>query len=260
MALPPTTDPKTPKPGSRDEAAQDGFLREVDEALREEQLVGAFKRYALPVGLALGAGLLAFGGYLYWNHTQKADAAQWSERMIMAMERLEAGQVDPAVKDFELISREGSAGNRAAALMQLAAISAQQGKLDVAAKQYAAIAADTKVPQPFRDLATIREVTIRFDTMNPAEIVTRLKPLAVPANAYFGSAAELLGMAYLEQNRPDLTGPLFIQAAKDNNVPRSIRSRMRQIASGLGFDAGIDNPELGGDDPAAAAASPAPKP
>ncbi|MBN8500228.1 MAG: tetratricopeptide repeat protein [Sphingomonadales bacterium] len=256
MALPPSTDSKTPKPGSRDEAAQDGFLREVDEALREEQMVNAFKRYAKPVGLAIGAVLLALGGYLYWDHTNKVAAGQWSERMVMAMDRLEAGQIEPAIKDLELISREGTDGNRAAALMQLAAISAQQGKYDEAAKKFAAIAADTKIPQPFRDLATIREVTLRFDTMKPEEVVTRMKPLAVPANAFYGSAAELLGMAYLEQNRPDLTGPLFVQAAKDKSVPRSIRSRMRQIASGLGFDAGIDNPELGGDGPAAPPSAP----
>lgn len=255
MATQPPSNP--PKPGSRDEAAQDGFLREVDEALREEQAVEALKRYGKPVGLAIGVGLLALAGYLYWDNSQKADSAQWSERTVLALDRLEAGQVDPAIKDFELIAREGSDGNRAVALMQLASIAAQQGKLDDAAKRYGDIAADTKVPQPYRDLALVRQVTLRFDAMKPEDVIAKLSPLAVPGNAYYGSAGELVGMAYLEQGQTAKAGELFAKIGKDKNVPASIRSRVRQLASGLGYDAGIDNPELENGGEAEASAAPA---
>lgn len=254
MATTPPSIPDAPKPNSREEAAQDGFLREVDEALREEQIVNTFKRVAKPVGLVAGAGLLALAGYLYWDTTQKNAAAQWSERMVLATERMEAGQLEPAIKDFELIAAQGSEGNRAVALMQLAAITAQQGKTDEAARKFAAIAADPRVPQQFRDLAAIREVSIKFDSMKPEDVVTRLKPIAVPANAYFGSAGELVGMAYLEQGKVDEAGKLFAQIGNDKNVPRSIRTRMRQIASGLGYDAGSDE----ADNPTAAEAPASP--
>jgi hypothetical protein len=260
LAILPPSVPTSPKPSSRDEAAQDGFLREVDEALREEQIVNTFKRYAKPVGLVVGAGLLALAGYLYWDTTQKNAAAQWSERMVLATERMEAGQLEPAIKDFELIAAQGSDGNRAAALMQLAAIAAQQGKLDEAAKKFAAIAADPKVPQQFRDLATVREVAIKFDTMKPEDVIARLKPIAVPGNAYFGSAGELVGMAYLEQGKPDEAGKLFAQIGNDKNVPRSIRSRMRQIAGGLGYDAGSDDADNPPEAEAPASPAAAPKP
>jgi hypothetical protein len=256
LALSPPNGGSAPaKPGSRDEAANDGFLREVDEALREEQLVNAFKRYSLPIGAALGVGLLALAGYLYWDNSQKAEAAQWSERATLVQDRLEAGAADAAIKDLELLSREGSQGNRAVARMQLAALAARQGKFEDAAKQFGAISADETVPRPYRDLATIREVTIKFDAMKPDEVIARLKPLAVPGNAWFGSAGELVGMAYLEQGKPELAGALFAQIGKDKNVPVSLRSRMRQLATGLGFDAGIDNPELESGDQAEAAPS-----
>lgn len=254
MALsPPNNGSQAPKPGSRDEAAQDGFLREVDEALREEQMVDAFKRYARPVGLAITVGLLALAGYLYWDHSQKTQAAQWSDRTVIALDRLEAGQVDAAVKDLELIAREGGDGNRAAALMQLAAIAAQQGKSDEAIKRFGAIVADDKLPQPMRDLALVRQISLQFDAMKPEDVIARLKPLAVPGSAYFGSAGELVGMAYMEQGKTQQAGALFAQIGRDKTVPATLRSRMRQIASGLGYDAGIENPELvsGGDAAAA---------
>ncbi len=259
MASTPPSVPNAPKPNSREEAAQDGFLREVDEALREEQIVNTFKRIAKPVGLVVGVGLLALAGYLYWDTTQKNAAAQWSERMVLATERMEAGQLAPAIKDFELIAAQGSDGNRAVALMQLAAISAQEGKTEEAAKKFAAIAADPRVPQQFRDLAAIREISIKFDTMKPADVIARLKTIAVPGNAYFGSAGELVGMAYLEQGKIDEAGKLFALIGNDKNVPRTIRTRMRQIASGLGYDAGSDDADkpTEAEVPASPAAAPA---
>lgn len=259
--LPPSDTPPT-KPGSRDEAAQDGFLREVDEALREEQMVTAFKRYAKPVGAAIVVGLLALAGYLWWDNSQKTEAAQRSERMIVALERIEAGSVEAGMKDLELLAKDPTPGTRAVALMELAAIAAKSGNNPDAIKRFAAISADASLPQAFRDLATLREVTLRYDTMKPEDVVARLKPLAVPESAYFGSAGELVGMAYLDMGKPQEAGALFAKIGQDKNVPKSLRSRMRQLAGGLGFDAGLDEPELESEatGEAAASASDAPKP
>jgi hypothetical protein len=71
-------------------------------------------------------------------------------------------------------------------------------------------------------------------------VVDRLKPLAVPGNPWFGSAGELVGMAYLRQGKNDLAGPLFAAIAKDESVPASLRSRTRQLAGLLGYDAVVD--------------------
>jgi hypothetical protein len=223
-------------------AQQDGFLREVDEALREDQMVGALQRYGKPLGLALAAGLLGLGGYLYWDHSVKQAAAERSEKTVLALETLTAGptSADAAAKDLAALAKDGSDGSKAAAAMLVAAVKQQQGKGDEAAKAFAAIAADTAVPQPYRDLAAIRDVAIRFDTMPPQQVIDRLKPLAVPGNAWFGSAGEMVGMAYLKAGKPDQAGPLFAAMAKDKGVPKSLRARARLIAGQLGADPGED--------------------
>ena len=71
-------------------------------------------------------------------------------------------------------------------------------------------------------------------------MVDRLKPLATPGNPWFGSAGELVAMAYLKQGKKDLAGPLFAAIAKDEDVPQSLRSRTRQLAGLLGYDAVVD--------------------
>lgn len=239
MALPPDT-PKPSPTADRLAAQQDGFLREVDEALREDQMVGALQRYGKPVGFAIVAGLLALAGYLYWDHTQKQASADRSERMVLAMEKAAAGpaSADGALKEFDALAKDGSAGSTAAAALTAAAIRAQQGKVEEASKAYAAIAADSSAPQPFRDLATLRDVAMRFDALPPQQVIDRLKALAVPGNAWFGSAGEMTGLAYLKLNKPDQAGPMFAAVAKDKAVPESLRARARLLAGQLGFEAG----------------------
>ena len=257
-----TEPPKSPVPSTkaaeREAAQQDGFLREVDEALREEQMVNAFKRFAKPVGAVITMGLLALAGYMLWDHSVKSAAGERSEKAVLAFEKMQSGQFDAAAKDLLPLLKDGTDGSRGVAAMNLAAIALEQGKSEEAARQFGAIAADPAMPKPFRDLATIREVTIRFDTMQPAAIIAKLKPLAVPGNAFFGSAGELLALAYLEAGKPDLAGALLAQIGQDKTVPDTIRGRARMLAGGLGYDGGVDLPDEPAETAPAGAASPPP--
>jgi hypothetical protein len=239
------SDPNAPSSlaAKRAAAQEDGFLREVDEALREEQFFDQLRRYGRPLAVIIGVGLLALAGWLWWDNSVKAKAAEKSEQLTIALDKLEGGGVDAAVKDLEPLAREGSAGSRASAAMVLAGIALEKGKADDATKRFAAIAADSTMPQAYRDLATLREVTIRFDALKPEEAIARLKPLAVPGKPYFGGAGELMAMAYLAQGKNDQAGALLAQMGKDKSVPDTIRSRARQKASGLGYDGGEEPAE-----------------
>lgn len=216
-------------------------MREVDDALREDELKSILTRYGKPIGGAIAAGLLALAGYLYWDNSTKQAAGERSEQAIIALDKLDAGNTGAALADLEALTKDGSDGSKAAAAMTRAAIMVQQGKTEDAAKAFAAIAADSGVPQAYRDLATIREVSLRFDAMHPQQVVDKLKPLAVPGNAWFGSAGELVGMAYLKMGKPDQAGPLFAAIGKNTEVPNTLRTRMRQVAGQLGYDAGSED-------------------
>lgn len=217
-------------------------MREVDDALRQDEMTGAFKRY----GLAMGAGavviLAAVGGWLWWDGNQRSGASERGEQFTMALDKIEHRQLAEGDKALVPLADSSSAGTRAAAILMRGGVALEQGKPDEAAKFFAQVAADAKAPQPYRDLATIREVAVKFDTMLPQHVVDRLKPLAVPGNAWQGSAGELLGIAYLKQNRQDLAGPLFASIARDKGAPETLRARARQMAGLLGVDA-IDDAE-----------------
>ena len=257
MALRP--DDKTPLPAdSKALAQQDVFMREVDEALREDQLKTAMTRYGVVAGIAVVALLLALGGWLWWREHRQAVAGAQGEKYMIALDQVEAARLAPAAAALKPLASEGPAGARAAATLMQAGIALEQGRKAEAAKLYAGIAADDATPQPYRDLATIREVALDFDALPPATVIARLKPLAVPGNAWFGSAGELVGAAYLRQGRNDLAGPLFAQIAKDPKVPESLRNRTRQMSGLLGVDAIVDVDSALTNSPVAAAGLAAP--
>lgn len=224
----------------RKAAEDNALLREIDDAVRHDQLQDAAKRYGIPLISALVAGLLGFGGYLWWYESREGNLATTSEELVGAIDTLGAGHTDTADKELAKLAGNASSGGKAAADMLRAGIALREGRAADAIKLYDQIAKDGDVPAPYRDLATIRGVATNFDAMKSEDVVARLKPLAVPGNPWFGSAGELVGAAYLKQGKNDLAGPLFASIAKDKDVPETLRSRARQLAGMLGYDAITD--------------------
>ena len=256
MALPP--DQKPSPADQRALAQQDVFMREVDEALREDQLKDVLHKHGVLIGVAVVALLLAFGGWLWWRDSQKAEAGEAGEQYMVALDQVEAGRLAQAYGDLEPLARDAPDGTAAAAKLMQAGIALEQGNRAQAGKLFAEVAADDDTPKPYRDLATIREVAVNFDALPPETVIARLKPLATPGNAWFGAAGELVGAAYLKQGRNELAGPLFAQIAKDKTVPDTLRSRARQLAGLLGIDAVEDVRAALADSPVAAAPAAAP--
>ena len=232
--------PQSPRSSDEQAAAPDPqkevLLREVDDALREDQMLGALRRYGKPVGALIVAGLLALGGYLWWDHARTQDLGEQGEKLVIALDRIEAGHLDSAKSELAAVSG-GEGGAAISAKLLEAGIALEQGRTADAVKAYALVADDADAPQPLRDLATIRQVAIGFDAMKPEQVIERLKPLAVPGNPWFGSAGELVGLAYVKQGRGDLAGPLFAAISRDKDAPESLKRRARQMAGVLGVDA-----------------------
>jgi hypothetical protein len=118
----------------------------------------------------------------------------------------------------------------------LANIAAAEGNTKKAIADYAKVAADDSLPQPFRDMALVRQTTAEFDTLSPQAVIDRLKPLAKPGTAWFGSAGEMTAIAYMKMGKDNLAGPIFAQIAKQEDLPQTLRARAQQMAGALGVD------------------------
>lgn len=220
----------------RASAEDEVLLREIDEAVRQDEYAQLAKRYGGPLLALVVLGLAAFGGYLWWQAREEAKLEAQSEMLVAALDQAGAGNFDSALREAEkLADAQGAA--RYSALFLRAAIALQKGEAAEAVRIYSTIAKDEKAPRALRDLATIREVASNFDRRKAEDVIKRLEPLAKPDEPWFASAGEMVAMAYLDLGKKQEAGELFAQIAKDSSAPASLRERARQMAGLLGVDA-----------------------
>jgi hypothetical protein len=215
----------------------EAFLREVDEELRRDQIEGFWKKWGRWLIGGVLAILLSWGGWLWWDSRDAEAAGLEGEQMSQALDELQNNDMAGADAKLKTLAGSTREGYRVSAQLAQAGALMQKDDPKGAAKVFGAIAADTSVAQPWRDLALIRQTSAEYDVLKPSDIITRLKPLAVSGNPWFGSAGEMVAVAYMNSGQPQLAGKLFGDIGKDETVPETLRSRAVQMAGVLGVDA-----------------------
>jgi len=210
----------------------DALIREVDDAVRRDDVMSFWSRYGrLVVGL-VGAALALYGAWLLWQNHQRGAAEQASEQFAVMIKAAQGVRLDQ--DNFDKLTKNGTPGYRAEAELVKAALASGKGDLKTAIASYDSLHADSNAPEPIRALALIRKTALTFDTMKPQAVIDTLKDLAVQGNPWFGSAGEMTAIAYLKMNRKREAGDMFASINRDPAVNSSIRLRAGQMATMLG--------------------------
>jgi hypothetical protein len=213
------------------------FLREVDENLRRDRLRDFARNHGGWIIAGVILFLVASGGFIWWQQHQVDRSQAQVEELSTIYKDIGSGKVAQAPKQLDELAKSGSKAVRASALFSRAALALQQNDHKLAIAKYREVAADSGLPEPYRDAALIRQTALEFDQIKPDEVISRMQPFAKPGNAWFGSAGEMTALAMIKQGKKDQAGRLFAAIAKDKTVPESIRARAVQIAGSLGVDA-----------------------
>jgi hypothetical protein len=220
------------------------FVREVEENLRRDQLRDFSTKYAGWMIAALLLFLAGAGGWIYWQDYR----ARQSEKAVEELAKVFADSTKPGAVNLtqrlDALSKDQDKAVRASAMFATAAQALQGGDAKSARVQYMRIAADKSLPQPFRDLALIRQTTLEFDGLKPEQVIARMQPLVKPGAPWFGSAGELTAIALIKQGKNRQAGELLVQISKDPQAPGSLRARVAQLATTLGVDLAGSTPLL----------------
>jgi hypothetical protein len=227
VALTPTT-PKGPTDQS------EAFLREVDDDFRREQLQSLWQRHGRSAITAVSLLLIGLGGFLFWQTNKRTKIEGLADRYMVAAQQVEAGEADKAKAVFQTLSKDGTPGYRAITQFDLAALALADQKPSDAQAIFTKLSADASLPAVFRDYATLRSTMLTYDALAPADVITRLSPLAQESNPWFGTAGELVAVAHLKAGQPNLARPLFEALQRNSDVPMSIRARSQEMARMLG--------------------------
>jgi hypothetical protein len=230
---PPTTPARTT--GSSD-PRDDAFIREVDEAYREDELKKFASTWGRWILLAVVIGLAALGGWYWYQADQKKRVEALSEQFTAALTKVETGGSTEALTELEKIGQSNNPSYRSLAAITKSGLALQGGELDKAVADLKRVADDAQAPQPLREVAQIKLLRLQFDTLKPAEILTRTEPFIAGDSPWFPVAGEMAALAHLKAGAPDKAGPLFYRIAADERTPQSIRARAEQMAAALGQD------------------------
>jgi hypothetical protein len=187
--------------------------------------------------VAVALFLIASGGFIWWQQHKQQRSEKQVEQLAEIFKDIGSGAPGNAPQKLDALSDSSSKAVRATALFTRAALAIQQNDTKLATDKYRQIAADSSLPQPYRDAALIRQTALEFDSIPATEVISRLQPLAKPGQPWFGTAGEMTAMALIKQGQSAQAGQLFAAIAKDSTVPPTIRARSVQIAGTLGVDA-----------------------
>ncbi|PZU11598.1 tetratricopeptide repeat protein [Sphingomonas sp.] len=214
----------------------EAFFREVDEDVRRDRMVAFASRYGKLIAGLVVLGLVALAGWLWWKSHLAQVAGLDSEKLTPALASLEQGN-SPAGADAKSLADVATSprdGYRALGGLALADTAAMKGDAAGAAKRYSDIAADSSVAEPVRNVALLRSVAVRYDTLPPAQVIATLKPLMTPGNPFFPSAAEYTALAELKLGHTANAAKLLAAIARDKTAPATLRGRAAGLATTLG--------------------------
>ena len=203
----------------------DSFLREVNEAVRQDryrQLWDRYGLYILGVAALVVVGVAGHRVWSYWQERQAADAgAKYSAALSM-----EAGpEAAQAREMLAALAEKGPHGYRVLARFQLAAAEAKAGELDKAVASYDSLAKDPGVDPILQGNATIQAAAIRLDKADYAEMEGRLKGLVDSNSPWRFSARELLGLSAYRLNDMREAEKQFSTLIGDQGTPPNLRER-----------------------------------
>ena len=207
----------------------DTFLREVEEAVRQERYKALWDKYGLFVLGLIVLGVAGVAGHTGWTYWQERQAQEAGSKFSQALMLEDGADQAKAQEMLSSLAETGPQGYRVLSRFQLAAAEAKAGKTDEAVKAYDALATDANVDKILQGLATLQGSALRLDSADYAEMERRLKGLIDSNSAWRFSARELLGLSAYRLNDMREAERQFTALLGDPGTPPNLRERAEMM-------------------------------
>lgn len=218
----------------------ESFIDEVTEEVRRERLFHLLRRYGW-IGVVGVLAVVGGAAYYEWKaHTAETQARATGDAILAALDlpqasdRYSALVGTPATGDAGALTRLLAAGE---------ALGAEDAALRAKAQDdLAAIAADPALSQVWRDLASLRRLTLTGGEVAASERQAGLADLAQAGRPFRPLALEQI--AYDKMAAGDKAGALadFRALSEDREAPQALRARVGQMIVLLGGDGAAAEP------------------
>jgi len=200
------------------------LLAEVDEAMRQERMEKFWhenKTYIIAFIALTILSTAVMSGYRSWDTKTKIKQTE----QVIALQ--EAEDYPANIIDAELKIRPSLRG---IAILSAAANFMEQDKPEEAAKLYARLAADTKIPNEFRHLGILMDVRLKMDNtdIQKADLLAALHPILKSKSAWKPHAQIDAALIEADQN-PQKSLELLNAVADTAELPESLYERAQKL-------------------------------
>ena len=218
------------------ERDDDGLIREIDEELRQEQAQKLWKTYGkYVIGVAVVV-VFVVAGYQGWTAYDQSQKQEATDSLIGATSLADSGDTTAAIDSLAILEANKVGEITVLASLRHAALIAKEGDKQASTTAYYAIADDTSVSKPFRDLASILGTVQSLDqnSGNAQAVIDRLKPLIDTNSNWRHSAREISAVAAIEMGQIEQAKEHLQAIALDAQAPSGVRSRAQEQLQAIG--------------------------
>ncbi|MGI9498691.1 MAG: tetratricopeptide repeat protein [Geminicoccaceae bacterium] len=226
---------------SRDSGNSDEFIREVDEAVRQDRWLAVWKQYnayiigaALAVVIGTGAGV---GWQAYQDNQRSANARELADATALFAEDKPA----EAAAAFNALAARAGGGVAVVARLQAAEAEKQAGDGEAKLALLDSLAGDSDVAPLYQRLAALLATQESFNDSDTDALIGELERAATPDNPWRASLIELKAIAEMKAGRTDEARATLGTLLDVEAAPASLRRRANELLSALGGPLDGDN-------------------
>ena len=215
----------------------DGFIEEVTEELRRDQMMAKLKKYGW---IAVLAVLLIVGGAAFSEYRKsqaRAQAEGLGDAILAALEPREADARVAALGAVEAVDPQ------AGIILSMLTASEQLAAQDLqgAVESLNAVVLNGDVPQIYRDIAQFKALTLQAETMPAGERKQGFETLSTAGNRLSLLAQEQMALIAIQEG--DTAGAIeqYQTILSDAQVTPDLQQRALQVIVALGGE-----PDLSG--------------
>jgi hypothetical protein len=214
------------------------IFREVDEEVRQEQIITFLKRYGKYLAAAIVLAIIVVAGYRYLQDQARIEHAAQGDTFDAAVALVDEGKSAEAMTKLQAVAKNGpSESYGLLARFRVAELQNQGKDAKAAQATYDAIAADSGVAQVYRDLAAYYAAALVLESGGGPDLEKRLQAMSGKDNVWHLSVDELKGLNQYKMGQRDAAVKTFKELLGKAPADSGFKLRAQQMLQVLGVPA-----------------------
>lgn len=226
---------------SRDGENSDGFIREVDEAVRQDRLMAVWKQYGTYIvgaSLAVVVGVAASVG---WQNYQESQRAGHARAMAEATALLAEDKPAEAAAAFKALADDVGGGVAVVARLRAAGAEKEAGSPEAKLGLLEDLSDNQDASSVYRRLADLLVRQEAFNDSDADALIDELDQAAAPDNPWRSSLIELKAIAQMKAGRVDEARATLETLLESETTPDNMQRRAAELLRALGGPLNGDN-------------------